>query len=190
MTAPVTRWYRRPPGAGWLAASIVVPLAIGLIGWTGAEPQRGQQALPGASSSAAPADLAAPEVMLAPFSLRRKADDVILSGQLSDQASVAFALDLARTQLPGTTVLDMLTPIPGVTAADLTGLDAVLAAGAALSDFGFSIEGGEVMLFGTAPSDATKLELEEAVRAAWPDLDVRNDIEVPSAAPAAPPAPR
>ncbi|MGW0159487.1 channel-forming protein ArfA/OmpATb [Mycobacterium sp. NPDC003323] len=190
MAAPATRWYRRPPGAGWLAALIVVPLGIGVIGWTGAESAGPEQALPNASVTLTPADLAAPDEMLAPFSLRRKADDVVLSGQLPDQASVAFALDLARTQLPGTTVLDMLTPIAGVTAADLTGLDAVLAAGAPLSDFGFSIEGGEVVLFGTAQTDAAKLELEEAVRAAWPDLEVLNDIAVLSAPPVVPPAPR
>ncbi|MCV7430620.1 channel-forming protein ArfA/OmpATb [Mycolicibacterium bacteremicum] len=187
MAVPAARWYRRPPGAGWLAALITVPLAIGVIGWSGAEPA--DAALPRTTVPATPTEAAGVDAMVAPFSLRRKGDDVILSGQLPDPASVAFAMDLARNNLPGARVLNMLTPITGVTAADLTRFDGVLAAGAPLADFGFSIEGAHITLFGTAQSDEQKVQLEDAARAAWPDLKVFNDIAVFSPPPVAPPAP-
>lgn len=183
---PATRYYRRAPGAGWLAALIVVPLGLGLIGWAGSPQREALPELPAIATSATDTETAGPEAMVAPFSLRRKGDDVVLSGQLPDPASVAFAMDKVRTNLPGTTVLDLLTPIAGVTAADLTRFDGVLKAGAPLADFGFSIEGATITLFGTAQSDAAKLRLARAVGAAWPDLKVIDDIAVLSTAPPVP----
>ncbi|MGU3500717.1 channel-forming protein ArfA/OmpATb [Mycobacterium sp. C31M] len=166
-----------------------MPLLIALVGWFGGASDDAEQALPPISSSVTTSGAdTVPDANLAPFSLRRKGNDVILSGQLPDPASVAFALDRTRTLLPGTTVLAQLTPIAGVTAADLTGLDGVLEAGEALSDFGFSIEGDTVTLFGTATSEEASIRLEQAVRSAWPDLNVLNDIAVLSANPAAPSA--
>ncbi|MEH3130287.1 MAG: hypothetical protein PGN27_10055 [Mycolicibacterium neoaurum] len=183
---PAMRYYRRAPGAGWLAALIVVPLGLGLIGWAGAPEHEALPDLPAIATTATDTDAARPDAMVAPFSLRRKGNDVVLSGQLPDPASVAFAMDQVRTNLPGTTVLDLLTPIAGVTAADLTRFDGVLKAGAPLSDFGFSIEGATITLFGTAQSDTVKLRLQQAVSTAWPDLKVIDDIAVLSTAPPVP----
>ena len=169
----VTRYQRRAPDAGWLATLIVVPAAIALIGTMAAGPESTPPPLPAGPATATSAD-----AMLAPLSLRRKGNDVIISGQLPDPASVAFAVDRIRTQLTGVTVLDQVTPIAGITAADLTGLDAVLAAGEPLSDFGFSIEGSQVVMYGAAQSEQARAALEEAVRGAWPNLEVVDDIVV------------
>lgn len=183
---PAARYYRRAPGVGWLAALIVVPLGLGLIGWAGSPQRQALPDLPVIATTATDTDTARPDAMVAPFSLRRKGNDVVLSGQLPDPASVAFAVDKVRNNLPGTTVLDLLTPIDGVTAADLTRFDGVLKAGAPLSDFGFSIEGATITLSGTAQSDIAKTRLEQAVGTAWPDLKVVDDIAVLSTAPPVP----
>jgi peptidoglycan-binding protein ArfA len=192
-----TRFYRRTPGAGWLAALIVVPLALGLIGSGGLD-GADSSALPppalrtSATPTPTPANGSHPTVVVAPLSLQRSGNDVVLSGQVPDELSRNFALDRARTVLTGTNVIDLLTVIDGITAVDLAGLDDVLTSSAALPDFGIDIEGGNVVLTGTAPSEAIATGMEDAVQAAWPDLEVVDDIAVITpgfAPPLAPPSP-
>lgn len=179
-TPGASRFRRRPPGAGWLAALIAVPLGLALIGsggWNQAD-----DSLPlteiSTQTTLARTDGARAAVLVAPLSLQRSGDDVVLSGQVPDELSRTFALDRTRTLLPGTDVIDLLTVIGGITATDLAGLDPVLTAAAALPDFGFSIEGSDIVLTGTAPSEAIATGVEDAVQSAWPDLAVVDDIAV------------
>lgn len=193
VSAPgVIRFYRRPPGAGWLAALIAVPLLLALIGSVGFGGTDNSLPLTAMSSSAtlSPVNGARASVVMAPLSLQRSGDDVVLSGQVPDEPSRGFALDRARTLLPGTEVIDLLTVISGVTATDLAGLDPVLTAAAALPDFGFSIDGGSIVLSGTAPSESVANRVATAVQTAWPDLVPVNDIAVITPGLAPPPAPR
>ena len=174
------RFYRRPPGAGWLAALIAVPLALALIGSGGGNQSDESLALPEISPQAtlARTDGARAGVLMAPLSLQHSGDDVVLSGQVPDELSRTFALDRTRTLLPGSDVVDLLTVIGGITAVDLAGLDPVLNAAAALPDFGFSIEGADIVLTGTAPSEAIATGVNNAVQSAWPELAVVDDIAV------------
>lgn len=188
------RLYRRPPGAGWLAALIAVPLALALIGSGGWNQQDDSLPLTQISTQATPtpANGARATVLMAPLSLQRSGDDVVLSGQVPDELSRTFALDRTRTLLPGSDVVDLLTVIDGITATDLAGLDPVLTAAAPLPDFGFSIDGGDIVLTGTAASEKIATQVEDAVQAAWPDLAVVDDIAVITpgfAPPQAPPSP-
>ena len=187
-----TEYYRRPPGAGWLAALIVVPLALALIG-TGGRDDTMDVALPDPALTTAPAPAGdRTSVVMAPFSLQHSNDDVVISGQVPDEPSRTFAVDRVRTLLPGSNVIDVLTVIEGITAPDLAGLDAVLTAGSSLPDFGFSISGGDVILTGTADAEDVPTRVEDAVQAAWPELTVINDIAVVtpgSAPPQVPPGP-
>ncbi|KRD09718.1 hypothetical protein ASE48_06780 [Mycobacterium sp. Root265] len=190
-TPGASRFHRRPPGAGWLAALIAVPLGLALIGsggWNQAD-----DSLPlteiSTQTTLARSDGARATVLMAPLSLQRSGDDVVLSGQVPDELSRTFALDRTRTLLPGTDVIDLLTVIGGITATDLAGLDPVLTAAAALPDFGFSIEGGDIVLTGTAPSEAVATGVEDAVQSAWPDLAVVDDIAVITPGLAPPQAP-
>lgn len=189
-----TRFYRRPPGAGWLAALIVVPLLLGVIGSGGPGRTDEAMSLPLISTPAkpAPANGSRPAVVVAPLSLQRSGDDVVLSGQVPDELSRAFALDRTRTVLVGSNVIDLLTVIRGITAVDLAGLTEVLTAGAALPDFGFSIDGGDIVLTGTAPAEDIANDVADAVQTAWPELTVVDDIAVITpgfAPPIAPPGP-
>ncbi len=188
-----TDYHRRPPGAGWLAALIVVPLALALIGTAGPDdtPDVG---LPNPALTTAPTSAGdRASVVMAPFSLQHSNDDVVLSGQVPDEPSRTFAVDRVRTLLPGSNVVDALTVIGGITAPDLAGLDGVLTAGSSLPDFGFSISGSDVILTGTADSEDVTTQVQDAVEAAWPDLTVINDIAIitpGSAPPEAPVGPR
>lgn len=194
MTTPAPgaiRLYRRPPGAGWLVALIAVPLTLAVIGSGGWNQPADSLPLTGVSTTLAPDGGPHAAVLMAPLSLQRSGDDVVLSGQVPDELSRTFALDRARTLLPGSEVMDLLTVIGGITAADLAGLDPVLTAAAPLPDFGFSINGDSIVLTGTAPSEEIANRVEAAVQSAWPELAVVDDIAVitPGSAPPAPPSP-
>lgn len=183
-----SRFYRRPPTLGLLVAVIAVPLLLGLIGWGGMD-RSDREAAPtvptvNPSATLTETNVEVPTVTLAPLSLRRNGNEVTVTGQVPDEPTRAATLDRTRALLPDANVIDLLTVIGGVSAADLTGLDDVLQAAVTVPDSEISIEGNTVTLTGTAPTDQVKAGVESATRGAWPNLKVVNNIAVN--APAAP----
>src|SRR5262249_26803891 len=75
-------------------------------------------------------------------------------------------------------------------APDFAGLGSVFGAAAGIPDFHFDLNGDTLTLTGTAPSEEVKSAVEEAAKAAWPNVKLVNNIEVSQAsAPAPAPAP-
>jgi peptidoglycan-binding protein ArfA len=59
-----------------------------------------------------------------------------------------------------------------------------------IPDFNIELKGDTVTLKGTAPSEQAKAEVEAAVKAAWPKINVINELTVPASSASAPsPAP-
>ncbi len=79
---------------------------------------------------------------------------------------------------------------------DFAALGSIFGAAVDIPDFNIDLNGDTVTLKGTAPSEEAKAEVEAAVKAAWPKINVINEITVsapsapaPSPAPAPAPAP-
>ena len=204
-TRTITGWqtasklYRRPPGVAWLVALLVVPLLLGLIGWSAVDRsgKGAEMTLPSVDPSAtlsAPdtdatvtPELNAPDLSFAPLSFTRNGNDVVLSGEVPDDAAKAALLDSLRVQFgPDVNLVDNLGLKPGVATPSAGALGSVVGAAAAgIKDFGFTLNGDTLTLTGTAPSEDVKVAVEDAARAAWPNIKLTNDIQV-NAAPAAP----
>src|SRR5687768_15215494 len=114
----VSKFYRRPPGLGWLLGLLLIPLLLGAIGYS--LPNRADRGIeitsPSVDSSAtltAPG-VAAPSANLpgmsfAPLSIVRAGNDVTLSGDLPDEAAKASLLDMLRDAFgPDVNVVDKL----------------------------------------------------------------------------------
>jgi peptidoglycan-binding protein ArfA len=189
--------YRRPPGAAWLVALLAIPLFLALIGWAGrSEPDVDARAdAPGVSASAtltAPKepDVNTPEMNFAPLSIVRSGNGFTLSGELPDGATKTGLLDSLKLAFgPGIDLTDKLNVKGGVNAPDFAALGSIFGASVDIPDFGFDLNGDTVTVTGTAPSDDSKTQVEAAVKAAWPNIMVVNNIEVravqtpPSSAP-------
>lgn len=207
-----SKFYRRPPGIGWLLALLAVPLLLGLIGW-GAIDRSGtgtDMTLPSVDPSAtlsapdvnapdlnapnAP-DPNAPGLSFAPLSITRNGNDITLSGDLPDDAAKAALLDSLRAQFgPDVNLIDNLTLRPGVSTPDPTALGSVFeAAAAGIPDFDFKLDGDRLTLTGTATSDEVRAAVEAAVKQGWPNLQLTNNITVgpvpPAPTPPGTPAP-
>jgi peptidoglycan-binding protein ArfA len=198
---PATRFYRKPPGSGWLLAVIAVPLLLGLIGWSALDHPDSGAALtlpsvdpsatlnaPGANAAAPTPTAAAPNLTFAPLSITRTGNDITLTGDVPDDAAKAAVLEQLRARFgPDVNLIDNLTLKPGVSTPDAAALGSVIAAGAtSVPDFAFTLDGDTLTLTGTAPTDDVKAAIETAAKTAWPNLKITNNIQVPAVHPPPP----
>lgn len=181
----VSRFYRRPPGFGWLLALAVIPLLLALIGYGITD--RSKLDINGPNIN--PPDIAAPSlsvpsvslpgVSFAPLAILRNGNVITLNGDLPDIATRTGLLDMLKGVFgSGVQLVDNLNIKAGVTAPDLSSLGAVFKAAVSMPDFKFKIVGDTVTLIGTAASEAVKSAVEAAAKAAWPNLKLLNNIEV------------
>lgn len=196
-----SRFYRKPPGIGWLLALVLIPLLLGAIGYRAIEKSdTDTTTLPSVDASATltvpsppgtSANVNVPSGSLAPLSIIRNGTEVTVTGDVPDGTSRSGVLDAARTAFgPGVNVVDNLNLNADATAPDFLALGTVLTGGETVPDFGLNWDGETVTLSGTAASDADKAAIDAAAKTAWPDKEVSNEIEVRAApAPGAPGTP-
>ena len=195
-----SRFYRRPPGLGWLLSLLLVPLLLGAIGYAARDksadvdltaPTVDATATLTAPTVTAP-NVNVPGLSFAPLSIIRNGNDWTLSGELPDAAAKTSLLDSLRGALgAGANLVDNVNIRAGVNAPDFSGLGDLFKAAVDIPDFNFNLEGDTVTLTGTAPSEDAKAAVEAAAKAAWPNLKIVNEIRVtaPTGAPAPAPAP-
>jgi peptidoglycan-binding protein ArfA len=193
----VSRFYRRPPGGGWLLAVAAIPLLLALIDVGMADRSKlditaNRVAVPSLSAPS----VSTPGLSFAPLAVLRNGNVITLNGDLPDIATRTWLLDML-TGVYGSDVelVDNLNIKPGVAVPDSAALISVFRAAVTMPDFKFTINGDTVTLIGTAASGAVKSAVEAAAKAAWPNLELSNNIlvlpdavEAPSA-PASPSAP-
>jgi len=174
-----SRFYRRSPGWGWLLGLLLIPLLFGWLGWGALKPKVDISA---PSIGVTAPSLSVPSLDLAPLSILRNGNDFTLTGELPDLATKDSLLSSLKGVLgSGVNLIDKLTIKSGVTAPDLAGIAPEFTASADISDFGFNLLGNTLTLTGTAPSEEVKAGVEAAAKAAWPNVQIVNNITVKGA---------
>ncbi|GFG74790.1 channel-forming protein ArfA/OmpATb [Mycobacterium botniense] len=201
------KFYRRSPGLPWLIAVVVIPLLLAAIGYgafdrsrlpasgpTGVVPTLTESPPP----AAAPPVVVVPGLNLAPLSISRRGDDVILTGDLPDDSARSTLLNAVITGIgPGVNIIDMLGINPDVDALDFADAESVFTSAASIPDFNLTVRGDTITLAGTADSANQEDAVETAAEDAWPDLNIVDKMEIkgpvsptgtpgPTAAPQAP----
>jgi peptidoglycan-binding protein ArfA len=191
---PASKFYRKPPGLGWLLAVIAVPLLLGLIGWSAMDRSGSGAAMtlpsvdpaatltaPGANAAPPTPRTSAPDLTFAPLSIRRNDNDITLTGDLPDNAAKTGLMDQLRARFgPDVNLIDNLALKSAVSTPDPGALGSVIAAGAAaIPDFAFTLDGDTLTLTGTAPTADVKAAIATAANTAWPNLKIANDIQLP-----------
>ena len=178
-----SRFYRRPPGFGWLLAAAAVPLLLALIGLGMADRSKLDINGPnlGAPSLSVPG-VNLPSLSFAPLSILRNGNIITLNGDLPDISARTGLIDMLKGVFgDGVKLVDNINIKPGVSAPDFGSLGSVFKAAVSMPDFKFKIDGNTVTLLGTAASDAVRAAVEAAAKLAWPNLTLVNDIKIGSA---------
>ena len=172
-----SRFYRRSPGAAWLAALLLVPLLFGWLGWNAVKPTAD---ISGPSISAP--DVSLPSLNFSPLSILRNGNDFTLTGLLPDLAVKDKLIGALKAALGGgVNLIDKIDIAGGASAPDFAGLGALLKAAADVPDFRFTVEGDTLTLTGTAPTEDVKAAVEAAARAGWPNVTIVNNIAIKGA---------
>lgn len=180
----VSRFYRRPPGFGWLLALAAIPLLLALIGQGMADRSKldinaGINTPTVAAPSLSVPSVSLPGLSFAPLSILRNGDVITLNGDLPDISTRTGLLDMLKGVYgSGVKLVDNLNIKPGVSTPDFAALGSVFRAAVSMPDFKFKIVGDTVTLIGTAASDAVKSAVEAAAKAAWPNFKLSNNILV------------
>lgn len=186
----MSRFRRRQPGIGWLIAFLVVPVLLATIGWGGSVgseksdlltlPSVDPSATLTATAEAPPEATPAPDPAGAypPMSIVRNGTGYTLTGQLPDEQTKKGLIDTLNLVLPGATIVDELTVVPGVKMPDVAGLGGLFSAAVAIPDFALRFENDIVTLTGKAPAEPVKASAGDYARMAWPNVEVVNEITV------------
>lgn len=190
-----SKFYRRPPGLGWLLALLVIPLLLGLLGWGILDKSKGDVSvtMPTVDTTINAPDVNLPGMGFAPLSILRNGNDITLAGDLPDIAAKSSLLDMLRGVFgPNVNLIDSLNIKAGVKTPDVSGLGNVFKAATDIPDFNWKVDGDVLTLTGTTPSDDVKDAVEAAAKGAWPNMRIDNQIQVattPATTPAPTPAP-
>ena len=172
-----SRFYRRSPGAAWLAALLLAPPLFGWLGWNAVKPKVD---ISGPSISAP--DVSLPSLNFSPLSILRSGNDFTLTGLLPDLAVKDKLIGALKAALGGgVNLIDKIDIAGGASAPDFAGLGALLKAAADVPDFRFTVEGDTLTLTGTAPSEEVKAAVEAAARAGWPNVTIVNNVTITGA---------
>ncbi len=180
------RFYRRLPKPAWLVAFASILVLIAVIGWALArtpdsDVDAGAPAAPTTPTTAVAGspNAPAPQTNFAPLSIAQSGKGFTLGGELpSQEAKTSLSESLRLAFGDGIEVIDNTSVKPGVTAPDFAALGSILGAAVGISDFRFDLNGDTVTLSGNAPRDGPKTEVQAAVKAAWPNIKIVNNIQV------------
>jgi len=193
-----SKFYRRPPGPGWLAALVAIPLLLGWLGWSGPHRSAGETNVtsPSVDQTAmlTTPNIGAPNLntptgnlpglSFAPLSIVRSGNGFTLTGDLPDLNAKNALLDTLHGAFGADVNLtDNLSIKAGVSATDFTGLGGLFKAAVDIPDFNFDLNGDTLTFTGTAPSEDAKSAVEAAATAAWPNIKIVNNIQVSQAPP-------
>ncbi|HEU0191610.1 MAG TPA: hypothetical protein VFR17_10135 [Mycobacterium sp.] len=181
------RFYRQRPGLVWVIGLVIIPLFLGVIGYSmydRTRPHAGDQLeFDGAAPTLVEPGSAAPEpppgLALAPLSVVRNGDQITMEGNLSDPADQQALLDIVIASAgEQVDVVDRIGIVPDLKVLNVAAAGPVFEAAADIHDFRLTVRGDTVTLAGTAANVVELDAVADAAEDAWPDLNIVNELQV------------
>ncbi len=183
----MSRFYRRRPGIGWVAALIAVPLLLAGVDRATTDVETApsssstapSSSVAPASSSASPTPTSsAPAKPLGRFSIVRAGTGYTLAGEMPDAAEKSSLISSLGLIMPGASLTDQLTVNPAVRGPDFAALGGVFSTIPDVDDFSLRFDGTTLRLTGSTRDATARDAAGESAAAAWPNTRLVNDIRV------------
>lgn len=173
----VSARYRRSPGGWLLAALLVVPLALALLGSLWLDGETSSTASPGqqAGGAAVPAPRA-PD--LEAIEVTRERNRVVVAGRVPDKAAEQGLLNSVRGAAGNARVVNEISVEDGVRTPPLAGIGTVLSAARGIDDFGLRIDGSTLAISGSAPDQQTATSAVFAAGQSYPGLQLDDGLSI------------
>jgi peptidoglycan-binding protein ArfA len=177
-------FFKRTLGAPWLIGLAAIPFFVAVIGYGGLDRPPSVTG-PGAtvptlthSNNAGGARLS-----LAPMSIARKGNDVILNGDFPDEAAKTALVKALSGSLPaGVNIVDQTRINPNVVALAFFNSEPVFKASASIPDFTLTVNADTITLTGTAGNQEQKNAIHSDAKRIWSNLNVVDHVGVNDAA--------
>lgn len=181
----VTGRYRRPPGGWLIAAALLVPLVLALLGllWDGGTPAADNQDQPTAAQAASPA----PQTEPVGDSIRvlTEGERRTVTARVRDNAAKQALLDGVKASSDGFKVVDEIDVDPAADAPPVAGIGTILAAGHSINDLGVLVDRTSLTLTGKAADQAAGTSTVFNAGQSYPGVRLVDQLQLPAAAPAA-----
>ncbi len=187
--------FRRSLGMPWLIALLAIPFLMAVIGYgaleTSAVATGPTGALPTLTRSTKSVP---PKLSLAPLSIVRNGNDIVLSGNFPDDSAKASLLKAVKSSLdPGVNIIDQIDINPTVDSLDFSNAGTLFKDSASILDFNLTVNGSTIIVAGTAASQEQKATVEHDAAITWSGVNVVDSLVVTGSVPAglagAPPPP-
>jgi len=135
-----------------------------------------------------------PKLSLAPLSIVRNGNDIVLSGNFPDDSAKASLLKAVKSSLdPGVNIIDQIDINPTVDSLDFSNAGTLFKDSASILDFNLTVNGSTIIVAGTAASQEQKATVEHDAAITWSGVNVVDSLVVTGSVPAglagAPPPP-
>lgn len=184
----VSARYRRSPGGWLLAAFLVVPLLLALLGSVWLDGEGPSIARPGRPAGAT----VVPDPQTAQreaIEVTRERKRIVVAGRVPDKAAEQGLLDSVRAAAGNARVVNKISVEEGVRTPPLAGVGTVLSASRGIDDFGMRIDDSTLALRGTAPDQQTATSAVFAAGQSYPGLQLDDGLAIAGSGQPTPAAP-
>lgn len=182
---------RRSLGLPWLIALVVIPLLIAVIGYDALDRPATTSGPTGVVPAMTPSNKSnAPKLSLAPLSIVRNGNNVVVSGKFPDDSAKAALISVITNAVgPGINIIDQAIVDPKIDSLDFANATVLFKDSASILDFNLTVNGNTIVLAGTAGSQDEKIAVERDAATTWSGVNVVDSLVVPGPASPGPPPP-
>ncbi len=187
--------FRRSLGMPWLIALAAIPLLMAVIGYGALDRATAATGPTGALPTLTLSNKSVPpKLSLAPLSIVRNGNDIVMSGNFPDDSAKASLLKALKSSLdPGVNIIDQIDIDPTADSLDFSNAEPLFKDSASILDFNLTVNGSTVIVAGTAASQEQKATVAHDAEITWSGVNVVDSLVVTGSAPAglpgAPPPP-
>ncbi|MDT5147923.1 MAG: peptidoglycan-binding protein ArfA [Mycobacterium sp.] len=173
-------FFEKSLGVPWLIGLAAIPLFVAVIGYGALDRPPSATGPDGALPTLTPpSNSSGPKLSLAPMSIARNGNDIIVSGDFPDDPAKTALLKALSVSLPaGINIVDQTHINPNVVALAFFNSEPVFKASASIPDFTLTVNVDTITLTGTAGNQDQRNAVDNDAKRIWSNLNVVDRVGI------------